>query len=99
MIHVNISQEALDDLNEGFFFYESQAPGLGDYFSSCLTGDIEGLKISGGTHRLVYRDYHRLLSRVFPYGIFYTLQENQATVWAVMDLRRNPDWIRNHLQP
>ena len=69
MNRVHILQEALealDDLNDGFFFYESQESGLGDYFSACLQGDIEGLKISAGTHRIVYRDYHRLLSRIFP---------------------------------
>ena len=98
MNRVHISQEALDDLNDGFFFYQSQEAGLGDYFSECLRRDIEGLKISAGSHRIVYRDYHRLLSRVFPYGIFYTHDGNQAIVWAVVDLRRNPSWIRKHLQ-
>ena len=53
MIQIQISQEALDDLTEGFLFYESQEAGLGDYFSSCLQEDIEGLKISAGTHRIV----------------------------------------------
>jgi hypothetical protein len=46
---------------------------------------------------MVYRDYHRLLSRVFPYGIFYTTEGDTATVWAVMDLRRDPAWIRQGL--
>jgi hypothetical protein len=43
MIQVVISDDALEDLNEGFWFYESQQPGLGGYFASCLRGDIEGL--------------------------------------------------------
>ncbi|MBT5705968.1 MAG: type II toxin-antitoxin system RelE/ParE family toxin [Verrucomicrobia bacterium] len=98
MIHIQISQEALDDLNEDFLFYESQETDLGAYFSSCLQGDIEGLKISAGTDRIVYRDYHRLLSQLFLFGIFYTLEGAQATVWAVVDLCRNPSWIRDHLQ-
>ena len=71
MIAVRISEDALDDLHDGYLFYEAQEAGLGDYFSTCLRADIEGLKISAGIHRVVYRDYHRVLSRVFPYGIFY----------------------------
>ncbi len=70
--------EALRDLNEGFLFYEAQQEGLGDYFANCLRGDIEGLRISAGIHRVVYRDYHRLLSRVFPYGIFYLSSSVEA---------------------
>jgi hypothetical protein len=66
MIRVRISEDALKDLNDGFLFYEAQEAGLGDYFTACLRADIEGLKLSAGVHRLAYRDYHRLLSRVFP---------------------------------
>ena len=98
MIRVQISEDALQDLNDGFLFYEAQAPGLGDYFASSLRADIEGLKVSGGIHRVVYEDYHRLLSKVFPYGIFYTLKRDVAVVWAVIDLRRDPVWIREQLQ-
>ena len=98
MIRVQISEDAQQDLNEGFLFYEAQEPGLGDYFIACLRADIEGLKVSGGTHRLVYADYHRLLSKVFPYGVFYTMANGIAVVWAVLDLRRNPEWIRNQLR-
>ena len=72
MNRVRISEDALWDLNDGFLFYEAQAAGLGDYFTACLRADIDGLKFSAGVHRVVYHDYHRLLSKVFPYGIFYT---------------------------
>ena len=70
MIAVRISEDALQDLNEGFLFYEAQQAGLGDYFAACLRADIEGLRVYAGIHRVVYRDYHRLMSRVFPYGVF-----------------------------
>ena len=97
MIKVQISDDALADLNDGHWFYEAQEAGLGDYFTSCLRADIERLKVSAGIHPIVYRDYHRMLSRIFPYGVFYTLDAACAVVWAVIDLRRDPDWIRDHL--
>ena len=50
-----------------------------------------------GIHRVVYRDYHRLLSRVFPFGIFYTMEDEAPVVWAVVDLRRDPECIRRRL--
>jgi|TARA_B110000908_G_scaffold140961_1_gene168365 hypothetical protein len=97
MINIELSIRAKDDLDDGYLFYESQEFGLGDYFSSNLKSDIEGLKISAGIHRVVFKDYHRLLSKVFPYAIYYTLKDNHVIIWAVIDCRRNPEWIRGYL--
>jgi plasmid stabilization system protein ParE len=97
VIRIRISPGALQDLNKGFLFYEAQDPGLGDYFVSSLRADIEGLRVTAGVHRVVYRDYHRLLSRVFPYGIFYSHEGDDVAIWAVIDLRRDPAWIRDRL--
>lgn len=97
MIRLRISDDALRDLDDGFLFHEAQGSGLGDYFVACLRADIEGLRVTGGIHHVVYRDYHRLLSKLFPYGIFYTMKDDCAVVWAVVDLRRDPEWIRSKL--
>jgi len=39
MINIKISEEAIEDLNDGFWFYESQDAGLGDYFITKLKTD------------------------------------------------------------
>jgi hypothetical protein len=49
MMPVAISDDALVDLNKGFWFYEDQQTGLGEHFLSCLRADIEGLKFTGGS--------------------------------------------------
>jgi plasmid stabilization system protein ParE len=97
MISIKISEQALEDLNRGFLFYEAQERGLGDYFVSCLRADIERLRIVAGVHRRVYRDYYRLLSKVFPYAVFYTKKDESVTIWAVVDMRRDPQWITDNL--
>lgn len=97
MKRVLISSDALSDLNKGFLFYERQAVGLGDYFSSGLRSDIEELKVTGGSHRLIFRSFRRSLSRVFPFGIFYTAEDVAITVWAVIDLRQDPEFIHRQL--
>lgn len=97
MIQVSISSDALDDLNDGFRFYEVQERGLGDYFLSQLRADIDSLKITAGIHRQPHRHLHRLLSRRFPYAIFYEFDDSRALVVAVIDCRRDPDWIMSHL--
>ena len=94
---IRISDEALDDLSDGYRFYEAQDQGLGDYFTSCLRADIESLRLYAGIHRVVYQDYHRLLSRVFPFGIFYTVEQDAVVIWAILDMRRDPSWIKARL--
>ncbi len=97
MKKILISEDAFGDLNDGFLFYESQAFGLGDYFTSCLRADIEGLKLTAGIHRKI-DGFYRHLSRVFPHGIFYTTDGESVTIWAVIDLRREPHWIIGRLE-
>lgn len=97
MKRILVSEGAFCELNDGFLFYEAQEFGLGDYFTACLRADIEGLKVTAGIHREV-QGFHRLLSRVFPHGIFYTVGSDEVTVWAVIDLRRNPDWVSSRLK-
>ena len=97
MIKIKLTGKTLQNLAEGNAFYEVHDPGLGEYFASSLESDIKGLKITAGIHRRPYSDYHRLLSRVFPYAIYYTFSDQSAVIWAVVDCRRDPSWIRAHL--
>ena len=97
MMRIRISEGALADLDDGYWFYELQESGLGDYFAITLSSDIEGLKITAGIHRKDYRDYHRVLSRIFPYAFYYTSTNSEVVVWAVIDCRRDPEWIWSRL--
>jgi hypothetical protein len=97
MIEIRISNDALFDLNDGSHFYETQELWLGDYILSQLRADIDGLKISAGIHRRPHRHLYRLLSRKFPYAIFYEFENSYALVVAVIDCRRDPAWMISHL--
>ncbi len=93
---ISISSDAEDDLIDGYWFYERQHPGLGDYFRSCLIADIESLAFYAGIHEVVF-SFHRLLSKRFPFCIYYVLSDNAVLVVAVLDARRNPLWTRQRL--
>lgn len=93
---VKILSIAEDDLEEGYRFYESQADGLGTYFLDTLYSDIDSLAYFAGMHRVVL-GYHRLLSKRFPFAVYYRVAEDTALVFAVLDCRRNPSWIRAKL--
>ncbi len=46
---------------------------------------------------MVYDFYHVKYTRRFPYAIFYYLSENIVYIDAVLDCRRDPDWISERL--
>ena len=95
---IEILSSAMTDLAEGRQFYDKQSEGLGEYFFDSLFSDIDALTLYAGIHPIFY-DYHRMLSKRFPYAIYYKLKEKSvATVWRVLDLRRNPKKITDSLQ-
>ena len=87
---------ARDDLSAGFDFYERQQEGLGNYFLESLFSDIESLGLYAGIHPKQF-GYHRLLSKRFPYAIYYDRVRQTVRVWAVLDCRRDPKEIRQQL--
>jgi plasmid stabilization system protein ParE len=95
-MRILILPSAQDDLSEGFDFYEGQQEGLGDYFQESLFSDIESLRLYAGIHSKQF-GYHRLLSKRFPYAVYYDQERRTARIWAVLDCRRDPDVIRERL--
>ncbi|OIP65889.1 MAG: hypothetical protein COZ32_04735 [Nitrospirae bacterium CG_4_10_14_3_um_filter_53_41] len=93
---IGILSPAERDLEEGYRFYESQSPGLGSYFLDSLYSDIDSLAYFGGIHQLVF-GCHRLLSKRFPFAVYYRIIDNVILVLAVLDCRRSPSWIRKRL--
>ncbi len=95
-MRIEILDEAEQDLTEGFFFYERQSPGTGDYFLDTLYSDIDSLQLYAGIHPK-HLGYFRQLSRRFPYAVYYRVESDLASVHAVLDCRRDPDYVRSRL--
>ncbi len=94
---VEILSTAEDDLVDGHAFYERQQSGIGDYFLDTFFSEIDSLQLYGGTHRTKWGKF-RMLSRRFPFGVFYTLEGDTVRVCAVLDLRRRPSFLRRQLR-
>jgi plasmid stabilization system protein ParE len=93
---IRILDEARQDLLDGFRFYESQRAGLGDYFLDSLFSDIESLHLYAGIHPKHF-GYHRLLSKRFPFAIYYRSTPSVVRVVAILDCRRDPRRISSRL--
>jgi len=95
---IKILNSANQDLVDGYWFYEKQEEGLGIYFLDTLFSDIDSLKVYAGIHPMHFEKYHRLLSKRFPFAVYYRVENDTALVYAVLDCRRNPAWIRNKME-
>ena len=94
---VRILDAASRDLVDGYHFYECQQSGLGAYFIDSLFSDIDALLLYAGVHAIYFGRFHRALSKRFPFAIYYRVAGQEVQVYAVLDCRRSPAWIRSHL--
>ena len=47
------------------------------------------------TWRIVDGDVRRYLVHRFPYGIYYSIEDDFITIWAVMHLSREPEYWKS----
>ncbi len=94
---IKILSSANQDLIDGYYFYEKQSDGVGSYFLDSLYSDIDSLLINAGVHQK-YFEYYRLLSKRFPFAVYYKTRNRNIFVYAVLDCRKKPAWIRKKLR-
>jgi len=94
---IKILTSANQDLVDGFWFYEKQSEGIGSYFLDTLFSDIDSLIVNAGIHLKYFDKYHRLLSKRFPFAVYYRIEVKTVLIYAVLDCRKSPAWIRDKL--
>ena len=96
-MRLSIQKSALADLRQGFRFYEKKASGLGNYFLDSLYSDIDSLLLYAGIHSIHFGKF-RYRSERFPFAIYYEIENHVVFVKAVLDMRRDPDWVKRKLK-
>lgn len=86
---VFILPSAFEDLNKAENFYSLISFGLGKYCIDSLLVDIDSLEFYATTHPTAF-GYYRMLSRRFPFAIYYKTLKNRVVVTAVLDTRSSP---------
>ena len=74
----------------------SQNFGLGQYFLDSLFSDIDSLQLFAGIHSW-YFGYQRLLSKRFPFTIYYRVDNGIIKIHAVLDCRQDPKKIKSRM--
>jgi len=95
-VEIRLLESAQHDLREGWRFYEEQAAGVGDYFLDSIQVDVTSLRLYAGIHERA-EGFHRMLAKRFPFAIYYLIEAERIDVYAILDCRRDPDWIVKRL--
>ena len=95
-MEIRLLDAAKEDLREGWNFYQSKAPGLGDYFLDCIQADVRSLTLFAGIHEMS-EGFHRMLVKRFPFAVYYLMEQETVDVYAILDCRREPGWIVKRL--
>lgn len=56
-MRILILDQAIYDLENGFWFYERQQEGAGSCFLNSIYSDIESLKLYAGAHPVFFGEY------------------------------------------
>jgi hypothetical protein len=96
-MRIQIFDNAKLDLVDGYSFYEQQESGVGQYFLDSLYSDIDSLALYAGVHSKKFECFYWVLSKRFPYAIYYTLADDHVSVHAVLDCRQDPERIEERL--
>ncbi len=89
-VKVEFSNDAEEDLDESFLWYELQKPNLGKEFIKCIEDGL--IKICNSPHRypVVYENVRRFIIKKFPFCIYYYISHSKIKVIAVFHNSRNP---------
>jgi plasmid stabilization system protein ParE len=82
--------EANEDLLEARAWYDNVRPELGERFALAVEATVEAMAEHPLQFPVVYRNRRRAGVRLFPYGIFFEVQDNRIVVIACFHGRRNP---------
>lgn len=91
---LTLTEDAQQDLDDAYQWYQEQNHGLGQEFIRCIDAKLSEISRSPLHYQIVFnKRVHRALTNRFPFSIYFTNEENIITVFAILHQRRDPaDW-------
>ena len=94
---LSLTDLAKKDIYNSQDFYEEQSQNLGIYFYDSVICDLDALKFYAGIHQK-YFGFYRMLTKRFPYAIYYDIEGDLVVVHAVLHTRKNLESIKKRLK-
>jgi len=84
--------EAETEFLEAIEYYEERERGLGYDFSIEVFRTVQNIVTYPTAWSVIEKDLRRCLVHRFPYGVVYSIEQDEIFILAVMHLRRHPDY-------
>lgn len=94
---IHVLESAQEDIIQAAAFNEKQRVGLGSYFQESLFLDLESLHFNVGIHPVFY-GFNRMLSKRFPFAVYYRLNADKVFIYTILDCRSKPGNSENSLK-
>ena len=79
-------------MSEAQAWYESQRAGLGGELLDEVRRAVDLLADDPERRPFYYRDFRRLLTRRFPYKLFYRVEGDRVIVFRILHAKRKHQW-------
>ena len=84
--------EAETEFLEAINYYEDRERGLGYDFAIEVLATIQNIAVYPTAWPVIEEGARRCLVHRFPFGVIYSIEQEEILVLAVMHLRRHPDY-------
>ena len=86
---------ALIEYSEAVQYYTQNRIALAQAFIDAVENTIYRIRESPTTWQIIDEDVRRCMTRKFPYGILYTVEEDEILILAIMHCSREPNYWKN----
>jgi toxin ParE1/3/4 len=87
--------EALTEYAEAVQYYAEQRVGVAQAFIDAIEDAVYRIKESPTRYIVIDEDVRRCMTRRFPYGILYTIEQDYILILAVMYCSREPGYWKS----
>ena len=88
---------ALEEYREAALWYAEREPQVAQNFVASVEEAIARIVEAPQRWRVVDEDVRRCLTRVFPFGILYTIEDDFLLIVAVMHFSRAPGYWKSRI--
>lgn len=78
-------------MSEAYLWYEDRRAGLGGDFFEVVEQAFETIERSPDAFQFVHREVRRVLTRRFPFAVFYVVAEDHISILAVRHQASDPE--------
>lgn len=94
---IEFHPEAIAEFRDAAKYYEKQQHGLGSRFTNAIETAVARIVESPANWRVIEDDVRRYLTKVFPYAVLYSIEDDYILIVAIMHCHREPGYWRNRV--